>query len=122
MSSWGNNQIITWANVWSGKFQLGEVSVGELPSWGCVSREVLVGEVSSRGSVRIPLLRYQVSSLSLVFSLFNSASNNKLEINKNFCILWSSILISGCLLLIVTDINLCFLCFSKICFVLRNII
>ena len=117
-------EIIAWANGCSGKCQLGEMSVGELSSRGCVSREVSVGENVQSGKCPNPVIKISgiPSSLSLVFSLFNSASNNKLKINKDFRILWSSILISGCLLLIVTDINLCFLCFRKICFVLRNII
>ena len=121
MSSWGNNRL--------GKCLVGEMSTrgsvgrGILQSRMCQSGSVGRGNVQSRKCLG-PVIKISgiPSLLSLAFSLFNSASNNKFKINKNFCILWSSILISGCLLLIVTDINFCFLCFRKICFVLRNII
>ena len=38
--------------------------------------------------------------------LSDSASINKLNINKNICFSWSSISISACLLLVVTEIDL----------------
>ena len=46
------------------------------------------------------------ASLQLLI-LSDSASINKLNINKFFCISWSSLSISGCLLLIAKEINLC---------------
>ena len=97
MSGWGNVQleecpvgeIIAWANVWSGKCQLGEVSVGEFSSQGCVSREVSVGEMSSRGSVWVPLLRYQVSHLyylwRFLYLILPPIINSKLTKTFVFC-------------------------------------
>ena len=38
--------------------------------------------------------------------LSDSVSINKLNINKNICFSWSSISISACLLLVVTEIDL----------------
>ena len=55
--------------------------------------------------IRISGIPSSASSPLLILS--DSASINKLNIKKKFCISWSSISISGCLLLIVTEINLC---------------
>ena len=44
-------EIAARGNVWSRKCQVGEVSVGELSSRGCVSRGSVGRDMSSQGSV-----------------------------------------------------------------------
>ena len=77
-------------------------------SFGRFSKSFLLCKSSSNFVAIVTKISGIPSSLFLLrLSLFNSASNNRLKINKNFYILWLSMSISACLLQIVTNINSC---------------